>query len=154
MSESPQFSRSQAIFRLPVDRLPAGMVLHDGSRSEIELFLPLGDTVVELLTRLEAFMPVMRDGERVTLVARGAIACLAVADVDDPAAAGMPIDHQRVQVQLRSGLALDGELRWVAPNGRQRTADHLNDGAPTFELYAGGIVHHVVKAHVAAVEER
>lgn len=141
------------MFRLPVDRLPAAMVLHDGTRSDVELFLPLGDTVLDLLGGVDPFVPVMRRGERVILVARAAIASLGVAAVEDASDAALPNVHQAVHVHLRSGVVLDGELRWFAPNGRQRTADHLNDAATSFELHAGGIVHHVVKAHVAVVEE-
>jgi hypothetical protein len=151
---APSFSRSQAILRLPVDRTPATMYLHDGLRSEVELFLPLAETVLDLLTASGTFLPVMRR-DRVCLVARAAIACLAVAD-DTGAEAGdtvLPVVHQLVQVHLRSGVVLEGELRWLAPQDRRRTGDHLNDGAPAFALHGGGLVHHVIKAHVALVEE-
>jgi hypothetical protein len=152
----PDFSRSQAVFRLPVERVPATMILHDGTRSQVELFLPIADTVIDLLTGSEPFLPVAR-GERISLVARGAIACLAVPEdgADDATVpiTTLPLVHQKVHVHLKSGVVLEGELRWVAPHGRQRTADHLNEDAPTFALYAGAMVHHVTKAHVALVEE-
>lgn len=147
---APNFSRSQAILRLPVDRIAATMFLHDGTRSEVELFLPLAETLLELLTGFDPFLPVVRR-DRVCLVARSAIACLAVAE--ERIDGGLPMVRQAAVVHLRSGLVLEGELRWVASPGRERTGDHLNDGLPTFELRRSGLIHHVIKAHVALVEE-
>jgi len=145
--------RSQAILQLPVDHLPAVMVLFDGTRSDVILFVPAGDDVIRLLTGAEQFLPVIR-GRNVCLIARTAIACLSVPEPALDPHHGMPFERQRAVVQLRSGGTIDGELRWMPPAGHQRTADHLNESSPYFTIHADGQAHYVVKAHVAVVEEK
>lgn len=145
--------RSQAILRLPVDHLPASLVLHDGTRSDVTLFVPAGETVPSILTGA-AFLPIIR-GQNVVLVARAAVACLAVPDAPPSELDGvLPEERQRAVVHLLSGVTLAGELRWIPPAGRQRTVDHLNLAVPYFTMHADGLTHYVLKAHVAFVEEK
>jgi hypothetical protein len=151
---TPNVRRSQAMLRLPVDQLSATMILHDGSRSEIVLFVPCGETVQQLVTQGDAFLPVIRE-RSVSLVARAAIACVTVAVVTPmPRDTDVPSEHQVAVVHLRSGQTVRGELRWGAAVGRQRTADFLNDPTPYIEVHGDGVVHLVVKAHIAMVDEK
>jgi hypothetical protein len=145
--------RSQALLRLPVDQVSATMILHDGSRSDVELFLTGGETIEQVLGDGAAFLPVIRKGN-VALVARTAIACLSVVETRITSESELPAVTQRAHVHLNSGVVLEGELEWTAVAGRQRTADHLNDPSPLVALYDAGVTHHVVKAHVAIVEEK
>jgi len=149
--------RSQAILRIPVDQVSATMTMYDGSKSEVVLFVPCGASVSELLTQGDAFLPVIRE-RSVSLVARAAIAALAIFEVtplqpepaeNDPLAA-----RQNAIVHLKGGATIRGELRWVAPIGRQRTADYLNDSSLYIAVHSEGVIHLVVKAHIAMVEEK
>ncbi len=152
---SVNLRRSQAILRMPVDNISASMVLHDGERSEVVLFMPPTEDIPHLLGPNGPQFIAMMVGSGVSLVARDAIACLtspaaAVIALDDD----LPVVTQRVGVKLRSGVMIEGELRWTAPTGQQRTADHLNSSASLLELHAPNVIHHIVKAHVARVDER
>jgi hypothetical protein len=145
--------RSQAILHVPVDHLPAQMILHDGTKSDVVLFVPAGETVKSVFLG-DAFLPVIRN-RNVCLVARSAIAALTVPDA--PASeldSVIPGERQRVVVQFKSGATLEGEMRWVPPAGHQRTADHLNEAAIHFQMHADGFTHYVMKSHVALVQEK
>jgi hypothetical protein len=147
--------RSQVLLRLPVDNVEVTLILHDGERGDAVLFMPPTDSIAMLLAPgAPRFLPMIRGG-KVTLVARDAIAALGEqAIVALPQDGDLPVEVQAAVVQLRSGTQLAGELRWSAPAGQARTADHLNGADDTFELFSGGLRFHVVKAHVALVEER
>jgi hypothetical protein len=54
---------------------------------------------------------------------------------------------------LRSGATVEGELRWVAPPGRRRTLDYLNDGSALLVVHGTGDTSYVAKAHIASVDE-
>ncbi len=152
---SVNMRRSQAILRMPVDHITASMVLHDGERSEVVLFVPPTEDIPHLLGPSGPRFLAMVLGTGLSLVARDAVACLAVPALPLIALDGdLPVETQCAAVKLRSGVVLEGELRWTAPIGQQRTADFLNSDAPTFELYAGTLIYHLVKAHVARVDER
>jgi hypothetical protein len=144
--------RSQAILRIPVDLIDAAMILHDGERSDVLLFVPPGEELVTLLGG-RGFIAVARGGSE-CLVARDAIACLAVAAAHAPDVnADLPAQHQAVIVKLRSGVAIEGELRFVAPPGQQRTTDHLNSDSAYLAVHSGETTHLIAKAHVAMVLE-
>ncbi len=65
------------------------------------------------------------------------------------------MEHQKAAIKLRSGVVLEGELRWAGPAGRQRTADHMNNNEASYVLlHAGAINYFVVKVHIATVDER
>ena len=144
--------RSQPIMRLPVDRVSAQLTLHDGERFEGILFLPGGEQVPELLSEGEPFIPVGH-GNTVRLVARSALACIAIPSRPDLADADLPIERQQATIRLRSGAVVTGELRWTAPPGWRRTGDHLKDSARHVTVHGGGITTFVAKAHIAWVEE-
>ncbi len=147
--------RSQVILRMPVDYRDVTLILEDGERTAVILFVPAGESIERHLSGTEPFLPVMR-AARIVLVARASIACASV-DVEapaQPAEAEMPYEHQRAAVKLRGGTTLQGELRWPAVEGRQRTADHLNGAELHVQLFEGDTVHHIAKAHVITVEEQ
>ncbi|MBA3459231.1 MAG: hypothetical protein H0T46_04675 [Deltaproteobacteria bacterium] len=151
----PSIRRSQVILRMPVDHVQATLILHDGARSDVMLFVPPTEDLEHLLGPSgPRFLPMIR-GSKMHLVAREAIAGLGIqAVVATPQDDDLPIEVQPAMVQLKSGTELVGELRYSAPMGQARTADYLNTSADTFDLHIEGIVFHIVKAHVALVEER
>jgi hypothetical protein len=141
--------RSQAILRMPVDYVDATLILHDGERSEVIFLLPPGEDLARVIGEGDAFIPVMRNA-KICIIARAAIAAIGVPLlVEDE----LPAEQQRVAVKLRSGMMLDGELRWTIVCGKQRTADHLNGDARTLELRTADKSFIIVKSHVAFVQE-
>lgn len=152
---SVNMRRSQAILRMPVEHITASMVLHDGERAEVVLFIPPTEDIAHLLGPSGPRFISMIMGSGVSMVARDAIASLAIPSVAIIALDGdLPVEIQRASVKLRSGVVLEGELRWTAPSGEQRLSDHLNTDATTLELHAPNLIHHIAKAHVARVDER
>lgn len=145
-------SRSQAILRMPVDRVEAVMILHDGERSDVLVFVPPSEEISQRLTHGHQFLPVMQ-GAQMRLVARSSIACFGVSAGRAPRLEDVPTVQQAVQVKLRSGLVLDGKMRWIAQPDYQRTVDHLNNEGPYLVLHCAEAVYVVVKAHVATVTE-
>jgi hypothetical protein len=145
--------RSQAILRMPIDMVDAVMILHDGVRSEVMLFIPPSEDISQLITEGNEFIPVVMRGVE-HLVARTAIACCGV-----PPARAPKLDEdlaalvQAVKVTLRSGAVVEGELRWIAPPGHQRTTDCLNSNASYLVVYTPETSYIVVKAHIAMVTE-
>lgn len=137
---------------VPIDRVDATLILHDGTRREVVLPSSSGQRVDTLFDSGEPFIAV-KDGGETRIYARSALACVTVreerADEDD----ALPENRRLVRVQLRSGASVDGELRYVAVEGRSRVSDALNEPTPAFCVHAGAAVHHVAKAHVAFVEE-
>ena len=136
---------------MPVDYVDVRLVMHDGESVEAICFVPPGETIGEFLVAAEPFMPVMC-AARIMLVARSAVACATVkaAKADDD---GLPVQPQKAAVKLRSGLRLDGELRFPAVDGRLRTADYANSDESHVVLHAGEQTHHIAKAHIATIEE-
>jgi hypothetical protein len=145
--------RSQAILRMPVDYVDATLILHDGDRSEVIFLLPPGEDLSRVVTEGDAFIPVMRNA-KICIIARTAIAAVGIPPrIEDELEQAMPCETQRVAVKLKSGMMLDGELRWTRCDGKQRTADHLNGDALTIELRNGDKSFFVVKSHIAYVQE-
>lgn len=147
--------RSQVILRLPVDSVTATLILHDGERSDVLLFIAAGEDVTRLVSPGDPFVPMIKHA-RFCLVARTAIAAIGLSG--EPAAPdfdGLPVERQRARVQLRSGTAIEGELRWTAPEGERRTADYVNDSPAYFLIHAsdGHTTYYIAKAQVATIEE-
>jgi hypothetical protein len=150
---SASATRSQAILRMPIDNVSADLVLHDGERAPVMLFIHGGEDVTRVLCEPRPFVPVVRGG-RVCMVARAAIACLVVPAHHAGAREGdLPCEHQQVAVKLRSGALIEGEVRWVPEVKRRRVSDYLNADAPYFIVHAGDLRYFVVKAHVSMVSE-
>jgi hypothetical protein len=148
--------RSQVILRLPVDSVTATLILHDGERSDVLLFIAAGEDITRLVSPGDPFVPMIKHA-RFCLVARTAIAAIGVTDppTPDPELDGLPVERQRARVQLRSGTAIEGELRWTAPEGERRTADYVNDSPAFFVIHAadGHTTYYIAKAQVATLEE-
>ncbi|MBC7975200.1 MAG: hypothetical protein H7138_09460 [Myxococcales bacterium] len=155
MTEDVHTRRSQAILRLPIDSILATLVLHDGERSDVLLFMPPGDRVADLLSPGDPFVSMIRNA-RFCLVARDAIAVIAMV-IGAPAAddGALPLEHQRVRIRLRSGSVVEGEMQWISTEGHRRTADHVNDPAPFLVVHALDVqtAYYIAKSHVAIVEE-
>jgi hypothetical protein len=141
---------------LPVDRIPVALILDDGDRHQVALFSAAGQDMSALLEATWGFLPAAEQGGRIRLFSRRAVACVKLAHgvgalrtLDD-----LPLCRRAALVRLRSGVTLRGELRYLAPPERRRTADYLNEPARTFLLHADDGVYHVVKDHVAYLEEQ
>ena len=135
--------------RLPVDHVTASLVLHDGDRSDVVIFVSR-----DVLGAREPFLPMIRAG-KLALVARGAIAALGLPSVPvAPKEDDLPVETQLASIRLRSGQLIEGELRWTGPANSQRTADFLNSDEPFIKVHAAETTYYVVKQHIALVEER
>jgi hypothetical protein len=145
--------RSQAILRMPVDYVDATMIHHDGERSEVIFLLPPGEDLARLMTQGDAFIPVMRNA-KICIVARDSIAALALPlRVLTAFEEEMPHEKQKAMIKLRSGMMLEGEIRWTLEDGRQRTADFLKTDAPHVELRTADKSYYVAKSHISYVQE-
>ena len=134
--------------------IDAHLIMHDGERSEVLLFIPPTEDVVRLISEGAAFVAVARHGQE-CLVARDAIACLGVAVVYGPTLdEDLPQQKQLALVKLRSGVTLEGELRWIAPPGMQRTTDYLNGDGRYIALHTADRTFVIAKPHVAMVIEK
>ncbi len=145
--------RSQAILRMPVDMVDACMYLHDGDTSDVLVFVPKAEDVSHMLCEGSQFLPVMREAA-MCLVARSAIACMKVSTKHAPKLEeGLPSEQETVKVTLKSGMVIDGLMKWIPPYGHQRTADHLNSQLPIIVVHAGDDAYLIVKSHIAMVRE-
>lgn len=140
--------------RLPVDHVAASLILHDGDRSDVIIFVSPDENIARILGAREPFLPMMRAG-KLALVARAAIAALGLPSIPAlPKEDDLPVEMQLASIRLRSGHIIEGELRWTGAAGSQRTADYLNSEEPYLEVHAINTTYYVVKHHVALVEER
>ena len=145
--------RSQAILRMPVDYVDATMIHHDGERSEVIFLLPPGEDIARVLTEGDRFIPVMRNA-KICIVARDAMAALGLplrplTTFEEE----MPHEKQKAMIKLRSGMMLEGELRWAIEDGKQRTADFLRNDALHVELRTEDKSWFIAKTHIAYVQE-
>lgn len=138
---------------MPVDNVVATMIGHDGARSDVMLFLPPTEDIGHVLGHGATFLPMVKSG-KLCIVSRDTIACFGVPAVPViPREGDLPVEKQVVTVTLRSGAKVEGELHLTA-FGVQRTTDFMNDGEPVFRVHGDTTTFHVVKAHVAQVEEK
>jgi hypothetical protein len=145
--------RSQAILRMPVDMVDAVMILHDGDRSDVLLFVPPTEDVARVMSSGAPFLPVMREAS-MCLVAREAIACLGVAVARAPKLEeDFPAEEQKVKVTLKSGTVVEGIMKWVPSATGRRTGDHLNSDCTQVVLYAGEQAWIIAKSHIAMLRE-
>lgn len=144
--------RSQPLFRLPVDQIAAKLYLAGGQAFEASMFVPIGEDIVSIFAKTDAFIPVAV-AKGVLLVARGAIAALLVPGAKLVISDELPVEQQMVRVHMRDGQTVEGELRWNPPEGRRRTADFLNGAEPYIVVHAREGMTYIAKAHVAWIEE-
>lgn len=153
MSGEVNVRRSQAIQRLPVNSVLAKMILYNGERSDVLLFIPPGETITQVVSPGLPFVPMIRNAQ-FCLVARDVIAALGVVGEEPPEDESLPVTKQRARVGLRCGLALEGELRWISFDGHKRTSDYVNDADSFLVLHAEArTTYYVVKSQIATVEE-
>ena len=144
--------RSQPLLRLPKNQTPAMVTIHDGERAQVFLFVAPGDKLTHYINEETRFLPMgFASGTR--LVARDAVAAISIHVMHAPYEEELPGERQIATVRLRSGAAIKGELRWVAPEGSRRTLDFMNDDSKHFVVHDTEHVIYVAKAHVAFVEE-
>ena len=146
--------RSQAILRMPVEMVDAVMILDDGERSEVLLFIPPSEDIARFLANEgRPFLPIVREA-MMCQVACTAIAALGVAKKLAPAPSeDLPTECQKVRVKLRGGAQLEGTLSWVSPFGQERLADHLNAEATCVLVDCGDTVYFVPKTGIVMVVE-
>ncbi len=134
---------------MPVDYVDATLIHHDGERSEVIFLLPPGEDLARVITQGDAFISVMRNA-KICIIARDAIAAIAIPPKVEEEDA-LPSQKQKVAVKLRSGLVLEGELRWTE---KSNTNDHLKGDALTIEVRVADKSYFIVKAHIAYVQEQ
>lgn len=150
---SMQIRRSQMILRMPVDNVVATMIGHDGTKADVMLFLPPTEDIGHVLGHGATFLPMVKSG-KLCIVARDTIACFAVPELPViPREDDLPVEKQAVTVTLRSGATVEGELHLTA-FGVQRTTDFMNDAEPVLRVHGNATTFHVMKSHVAQVEEK
>jgi hypothetical protein len=136
---------------VPIDRIAATLILHDGTHREATLPRTPGQTIEALFDSAEPFIAV-RESSGTRIYTRASVACLTVASSHE-LEEELPRKQRSVRVQLLSGKSVEGELRYVAVEGRGRVSDALNEVARTFAVYSDDVIHHIVKAHVSFVDE-
>ena len=124
--------------RVPRRRVPARLVLADGTLSVGELYADvirpdgsIGRVADRLSDTLENYLPLAADGEHV-LLNKAAIALVRLApeEVEFPTADGVS-DHE-VRVRLSTGQVVHGTFRAFALPGYARVLDYLNRTSERF----------------------
>ena len=69
---------------------------------------------------------------------------------EDPQETGDPV-RLAVEIELSDGTHLAGEVRFIAPGGRTRLKDYLNDVRGFFPLYQPQAVFLINRAHASSV---
>jgi hypothetical protein len=142
-------------FKLPVERFPAVLLLADGSRHEVQIFVASGEPPACLLESPQGFLPVADVSGRLRLFQRSALAGLRIVDAaeswSDPEAP--PPRRRAVVVELQCGTRIAGELRYLSRRESSRTTDYLNEPSASFALHTDDGLYHIAKQHVAYVEE-
>jgi hypothetical protein len=144
--------RSQPLLRLPKNQTPAHVTLHDGQDAQVSLFVAPGDSLSHYVVEDSRFVP-MGFARGTRLVARDTLAAISIHVVHAPVEDELPGERQHAQITLHSGGVIEGELRWVAPEGQRRTLDYLNTSSPYVTVYTNEHVTYVFKSHIASVEE-
>ena len=143
---------------LDIREIPVRLHLAGSPALEARLFLhrhgPRGEeSVLERLNGHETFLPMrLPDGFR--LVARSSIVWLEAERgpsqfEEDPDATASP---QRMRLALRSSEAIEGEIRALLPDNRNRLMDFLNQKERFFVLSTENDTAFVNKDWVAMVE--
>jgi hypothetical protein len=143
-----------ADLRVPVEPTRVQVVTLDGARHDLVVFRAPGLRPESLLESHEPFFPA-REGDTLRLFATANISAL-IAAAPKPSTRPedeLPESRRAVRVQLTGGVVISGEIRYVACEVAARPIDHLNEPSPSFAVFSGEHVHHVVKAHVLFVEE-
>ncbi len=146
--------------RLPTIAVPVRLALVGGEPLTAALFVAdtartgaqLVDDIAELVDDAAPFMPARID-TTVKLLAKRAIAWIAVDRADD-AEVDTLYDHEhRVDVALVGGGTLTGSLLDSAPADRPRVVDHLNRGGAFVRLWTPSQHYLVNTAQILHVTE-
>ena len=157
--------------KLPTMVVAVRLAIVGTSPSAVEMFMPdvprrgRGELLDDLATQLDGearFVPV-RTTSRVRLVAKHAIAWIAIGRRDPDEAPAEPVeipeeltlfDHQHfVEVELAQGTKLIGTLLDSAPANHARVGDHLNHSGRWLRLWTTDQHYLINVQQVVAVTE-
>ena len=137
-----------------MDLVEVVVIMHDGERSDALLFIAPTEDVASFLTAGKPFVPICIKGLE-HLVARTAVACFGVpADRAPVLTEDLPSVEQQVTVKLRSGVALEGTLKWIPEQSERRMSELLDNESPLIILYGADQVYLIAKVQIAMVSER
>jgi hypothetical protein len=165
--------RKPSELRMPMTTVPVRLALAGHDPGSAELFLNQAvakksrtavlDAVGQLVDEPSAFLPVKGARDTVRLLAKHAIAWIAInreqpsADGDfdnEPSEVVTLYDRQHhVLVELMSGKILDGTLFDSAPSDRPRVIDHLNRSGGFLRLWTSDEHYLINKDQILAVVE-
>lgn len=143
---------------VPVLRLPVQLLLDNGNRRDVTVFVPSGETLEDFCASTALFIPA-REGDQIRLYARQTLACLSVTTADlaqlqaERDDSDMPLCRRQIEVAIVAGNLMRGELRYIPDHESVRTIDYLNSASLILPVFAEGIVHYVWKAHIESVLE-
>jgi hypothetical protein len=66
----------------------------------------------------------------------------------------LPSVEQEVTIKLRSGVALEGKLKWIPEQNERRMSELLDNASVLVVLYAADRVYLIAKGQIAMVSER
>lgn len=134
-----------------VEEVDVSLLLHDGSRRNVSLIVPAGQTMESLLLTPEPFLLVQDEG-RTRHYARATLAMVEV-ETAPRSIDSLPRNDCRVQVRLLSGVSIEGHMRWVPGVARHSASDVLCEPSSVLVVHAGAITCFIAKSHIAWVEE-
>jgi hypothetical protein len=146
--------------RLPTIAVPVRLALVGGEPVTAALFVAdvartgarLADHIAELVDDAAPFVPARVD-TTVKLLAKHAIAWIAVDRADEPEDDTLYDHEHRVDVALVGGATLTGSLLDSAPADRPRVVDHLNRSGAFVRLWTPSEHYLVNKAQILHVTE-
>lgn len=148
-------------FRVPKKRQEAELTLVGGASHRVAVFLAEQarghggtETLKDLLNETGEFIPVECLATGRTLIFRRAAIAMAKTPIerqpDDPVSFTLPTEHE-VELELHLGIRLTGLLSYVAPPGRSRLIDFLEDSPQFFPVTDDETTYLVNKGHVVSV---
>jgi len=155
---------SAKYLKVPTNRVTVELALHGGERRRVELFLAEHEahafrqqSLADLLEEDRMFLPAHAVAEDALVVFnKRSVAWLAIDQDEEHDSEEIELfdeDHL-VEIKMRDGTALAGEMQYSPPEGRSRLADHLNDGSQFVCLLGDKRTYFVNKAFVLWVRER
>ena len=167
MDTSPRSHRSRlgdaTSFTIPKERVPARILLEDGSAIEADLFVSVAvegvriERASDVLWR-DPFLPVKSSDGTFRILRSASIACLTVraefesrAELAAEDLAAGATHSAKLAFRLRGGTKIEGTVVYLAPEGQRRVQDFLNQNDACVWVRDEDLVHVVVKIHVLDV---
>jgi hypothetical protein len=150
--------------KVPTNRVTVELALRGGERRRVQLFLAEHDahafrqqSLLDLLGDERRFLPARDvDNDATLLFNKDSIAWVALSRPLAPEKTDdieLFEEDQRVEVRMRDGASLAGDVFYSPPEGGHRLVDHLNAGARYICMYSADQVYFVNKAFVQWVRE-